>query len=174
MAPITDIIDLGQLGLKPGGGIRFDARVPVGDFVFGQQRYSLSDDPAEVTVDVSRTSSGYVVRVRATDTLEGPCMRCYGDYAMPLSIDHSEVHEPELDEELASDYVKGQEVDVAALVRDAIGLALPTSISSPVDENGFCTECAESKEQLAHLAQAEEAEEPEPDPRWAKLRELEL
>ncbi|MGK2878186.1 MAG: YceD family protein [Solirubrobacterales bacterium] len=176
MAPVTDIVDLGQLGLKPGGGIRFETLVPVGEFVFGAQRYVLEDDPVPVTLDISRTSSGNHIRVRTNDTLKGPCMRCYyADFKLPLQIDHSEVHEPHLDEELASDYVNGQELDLAALVRDAVGLALPTSISSPTDENGVCTECESSAEQLAKLRDSgPEPAEPLPDPRWAKLRELEL
>ena len=176
MAPVTDIVDLGQLGLKPGGGIRFEASVPVGDFKFSDERYSLTEDPAAVTVDIARTSSGYVIRARLTDTIEGPCMRCYGDYSLALAIDQSEVHEPHLDEELASDYVTGQDFDLASFVRDAIGLALPTSISSPVDENGVCIECEHSEQQLAKLRDTDEAaeEEPQLDPRWAKVRELEL
>lgn len=169
------MIDLGQLGLKAGGGIRFEAIVPIGDYVFGAQHYELADDPAPVTVDVSRTSTGYVIRVRGENALEGPCMRCYGDYSLPVKIDHSEIHEPHLDEELASEYVKGNDADLAAMTRDAIGLTLPTSISSPVDENGICTECHNARDQLARLADAPaEAEEPAMDPRWAKLRELEL
>jgi uncharacterized protein len=175
MTPVTDIVDLGQLGLKPGGGIRMEALVPVGEFVFGEQRYLLSKDPVAITLDISRTSSGYVIRVRTKNSLDGPCMRCYGDFSLPLSIDHSEVHEPHLDSDLASDYVSGQELDLAALVRDAVGLSLPVSISSPVDENGVCTDCEQSAEQLAKLRDSEpEAEEPQLDPRWAKLRELEL
>jgi uncharacterized metal-binding protein YceD (DUF177 family) len=175
MPAVSDIIDLGQLGLKPGGGIRFEALVPVGDFIFGGQRYKLSEDPVEVGVDVSRTSTGYVIRLRADDALEGPCMRCYGDYKMALSIDHSEVHEPHLDSDLASEYVKGNDLDLSWLVHDAIGLTLPTSISSPVDDQGFCIECTDSRDQLVHLvAEEPEPEAAEPDPRWAKLRELEL
>ena len=175
MTPVTDIVDLGQLGLKPGGAIRFDALVRVGEFVYGGQTYLLRTDPVPVTVDVSRTSSGSVIRVRTSNALQGPCMRCNADYTMPVTIDHKEVHEPHLDEELASDYVKEQDLDLAALVRDAIGLCLPTSISSPVDDDGVCIECEGSAERLAKLRDSEpEPEAPLPDPRWAKLRELEL
>jgi uncharacterized protein len=172
MAQITDIFDLGSLGLKPGGGTRFDALVHVGEFIFGDQRYTLGDDPLPIHVDVSRTSSGYVIRLRSDNVLDGPCMRCYGDYSMPLDIDHSEIHEPHLEE--PSVYVTGNDVDLAGLTRDAIGLNLPTSISSPVDEDGICTECANAPEQLAHLHDEPSEQEPEPDPRWAKLRELDL
>lgn len=175
MPALTDIIDLGQLGLKPGGGVRFDAAVRVGDFVFGAQHYSMADDPVPVQVDISRTSTGYVIRLRLTDALEGPCMRCYGDYSLPVSVDHSEIHEPHLDEDLASEYVTDNDLDLAAITRDAIGLTLPTSISSPVDENGVCTECENPHERLALLVdEPSESEEPPLDPRWAKLRELEL
>src|SRR3954451_12265145 len=164
MTPVTDIVDLGQLGLKPGGGIRFEALVPVGEFVFGEQRYALRTDPVPMTVDVSRTSTGNVIRGRTSNALQGPCMRCYGDYTMPLTIDHKEVHEPHLDEELASDYVTGQDLDLGALVRDAVGLSLPTSISSPVNKNGFCTDCEQSAEHLANLRDSEpEPDEPQPD-----------
>jgi uncharacterized metal-binding protein YceD (DUF177 family) len=102
-------------------------------------------------------------------------MRCFGDYSLPLAIDHSEVHEPLLEDDLASEYVDGQDLDLAGLVRDAIGLSLPTSISSPTDENGVCIYCQNSAEQLAKLSDSVEgSEEPQLDARWAKLRELEL
>lgn len=175
MPPISTTVDLGELGLKPGGGVRFDAAVPVGEFVFGAQNYALADDPALVTIDVSRTSSGYVIRVRGSHDLEGPCMRCYGDFSLLVKVDHKEVHEPYLDVELASEYVEGNELNLEALVRDAIGLMLPTSISSPIDENGHCTDCTDAKRQLTHLVDETPPEtEKEPDPRWEKLRELEF
>lgn len=175
MPPFTDIVDLGKLGLKPGGAVTFDVLVPVGPFIFGEQRYELSRDPVPVTLYVTRTTGGNVIRARLADKLEGPCMRCYGDYALPLKIDHSEVHEPSLGPDTASEYVQGQELDLAQLVRDAIGLSLPTSISSPVDENGVCIECKNSAQQLAHARDTQEAQAaPEPDPRWAKLREIEF
>jgi uncharacterized metal-binding protein YceD (DUF177 family) len=176
MALVSDIVDLSQLGLKHGGGIGFEARVHVGDFVFSEQHYKLAEDPALVDVYISRTTSGNVIRLRYEGALEGPCMRCYGDYSMPVRVDTTEIHEPLLDEEAASEYVDGHELDLAGLVRDSIGLTLPTSISSPVDENGVCTDCENSAEQLAKLKDSEEdgGEDAQLDPRWAKLRELEL
>jgi uncharacterized metal-binding protein YceD (DUF177 family) len=175
VASLADTIDLGQLGLKPGGGKHFDVRVRIGDFVFGEQHYCMAEDPAPVKIEVSRTTSGNVIRVRMENAIEGPCMRCFGELRLPLEIDHSEVHEPKLEAELASDYVDGVELDLAALVRDAVGLALPTTIASPVDEDGICTECVGSAEQLAKLRdQPGDVEQAQPDPRWAKLRELEL
>jgi uncharacterized protein len=175
MPAVTDIVDLGQLGLKPGGGARFDALVRVGPFTFGEQRYALARDPAPVTVDVTRTTGGNVIRVRLEASLEGPCMRCFGDYSLALAIDHSEVHEPALDPELASGYVEGQELDLARLVRDAVGLSLPASIASPAGADGVCLECEGAAERLALLRDSDDTEAAaQPDPRWAKLRELEL
>ncbi len=175
MAVVSDIVDLSQLGLKHGGGIGFDASVRVGDFVFSEQHYRLREDPAPLRLDISRSTSGNLIRVRLENAVEGPCMRCHGDYSLALSIDHTEIHEPQIDEEMASEYVDGHDLDLAALVRDAIGLALPPAISSPVDEHGVCTECVGSAERLATLMDAAAEEpEPQPDPRWAKLRELEF
>lgn len=183
MPPVSDQLDLEHLGLKPGGGTRFETSVRVGDFTFSGQHYSLADDPLLVLIDASRTTSGYVMRARAKPEVEGPCMRCSDDFGLQLKIDHSEVHEPGLDDELASEYVEDGKLDLAALVRDAVGLALPPSISGPLDESGACTTCDRTHEQLFQLGivgehEALEAGEPdrerEPDPRWAKLRELEL
>ncbi|HEV7918959.1 MAG TPA: DUF177 domain-containing protein [Solirubrobacterales bacterium] len=176
MPPLTDQLDLERLGLKPGGGSRFDIRVRVGAFIFGAQRYELADDPVEVLVDVTRTTSGYVIRARCEAELEGPCMRCADDFALPLKIDQSEIHEPRIGSDLASDYVEGTNFDIAAFVRDAIGLALPPSISGRIDQqSGGCVDCGRGPDQLQELGlTVVEAVEHEPDPRWAKLRELEL
>lgn len=172
MTPVTDIVELGQLGLKPGGSVRFNARVRVGDFVFADMHYRLAEDPAELEVAVDRTTTGHVIHLKLDAALEGPCMRCCADWSLPLQLEQTEVHEPTLDEELASEYVDGQELDLAGLVRDTIGLALPTTIASPVDERGICTECPGAAERLADLADEQAAAQP--DPRWAKLRELDL
>lgn len=183
MPPVSDQLDLEHLGLKPGGGTRFEAAVRVGSFVFSGQHYKLADDPLLVLIDASRTTSGYVVRVRAKPEVEGPCMRCSDDFGLLLKIDHSEVHEPGIDDELASEYVDEGKLDLAALVRDAVGLALPPSMSGKLDESGACTACDRTHEQLLQLGVIGEDEvleagapdhEREPDPRWAKLRELEL
>lgn len=171
------------MGLKPGGGTRFEALVRVGGFIFGSQRYEPADDPLPVLIDASRTSSGFVVRVRAKPRILGPCMRCSDDFSLTVKIDHAEVHEPALDEDLASDYVTGNDLDLVAMVRDAIALALPPSISGPLDDHGACASCERTHVQLLEMGLVDEEDaaafEPgegpgEPDPRWAKLRELEL
>lgn len=185
MPPVTDQLDLKRLGLKPGGGVRFKTAVRVGGFVFGAQCYQLAVDPLPVLVDASRTTSGFVIRLRAEPAIKGPCMRCSDDFSLSLAVDHSEVHEPALGAELASEYVSGNEMDLAALVRDAVGLALPPSISGRFDGGGRCRECGRSRDDMHKLGVFDEGEaeatvggidaiEREPDPRWAKLRELEL
>lgn len=183
MPPVSDQLDLEHLGLKPGGGTRFETAVRVGEFIFSGQRYALTADPLLVLVDASRTTSGYVVRVRAKPEVNGPCMRCSDDFALSLKIDHSEVHEPGIDTELASEYVEDGKLDLAALVHDAVGLALPPSISGPLDDSGDCTACDRTHDQLQLLGVIGEDEatdddvaggEHQPDPRWEKLRELEL
>ncbi len=57
---------------------------------------------------------------------------------------------------------------MAAWARDALALALPTQIVCSADCLGLCPVCGEN----LNTADPEHAHEPEPDPRWAALREL--
>jgi uncharacterized protein len=79
------------------------------------------------------------------------------------------VDQPSTDEEeLASPYVDGDELDVAAWAHDAIALALPQAILCREDCAGLCPECGIPLNDI----EGEHTHEREPDPRWAKLREL--
>ena len=72
-------------------------------------------------------------------------------------------------EELSSEYVEGDQLDLHGWVRDALALALPVQIVCREDCAGLCPDCgANLNEDPGH------AHEREPDPRWAKLRELTL
>ncbi len=61
-------------------------------------------------------------------------------------------------------------LDLAAWARDAFALSAPTQVLCRADCAGLCPVCA------ADLNEAgpEHHHEREPDPRWAKLRELKL
>jgi uncharacterized protein len=127
-------------------------------------------EPAEIEaiIDVSRTThGGYALRLRFSAGITGPCMRCL-EPAMPkTAVDAREVDQPGGGEDLRSPYVKGEELDLAAWARDAYALTLPAQVVCREDCAGLCPECgANLNEQPDH------AHEREPDPRWAKLREL--
>ena len=123
-----------------------------------------------VRVDVSRMShNGYSLRLRFEATLTGPCMRCLGATQPALAVDAREVDQPGGGDELDSPYVDAEEqLDLAGWARDALALALPAQIVCRDDCAGLCPQCGENLNENPH------EHEREPDPRWAKLRELKL
>jgi len=170
MAARTDTFDLGRLRLTAGEGRRLDFSVPVDPLAFGGQTYGVVPPEVPVRLDVSRmTGQGYALRLRFDAALSGPCMRCLADAAPAFAVDAREVDQPGGGDELSSPYVDDEQLDVYAWVRDALALALPAQIACREDCAGLCPQCgADLNDDPEH------AHEREPDPRWAKLRELRL
>ncbi len=168
MAARTDAFDLGRLQLSSGEGRRLVLGVALDPMDFGGQRYAFAPPVADATLDVSRmTHGGYALRLRFDGALDGPCMRCL-DAARPVTgVDVREVHQEHGGEELSSPYVAGEELDLGGWARDALALALPAQVLCRPDCAGLCPRCgANLNDDPGH------EHEPEPDPRWAKLREL--
>jgi uncharacterized protein len=162
-------IDLGRLGLSSGEGTSRDASIEIEPVELGGQRYTARGAVTDARLDISRTTTGYALRLRYGIRLEGPCMRCLEDAADQLSIDAREVDQPGGGEDLRSPYLEGDELDLKSWARDALVLALPVRILCTAECRGLCGICG------ANLNDdREHAHEPEPDPRWAKLSELKL
>ena len=168
MALQTDIFDLGRLALSSGEGRRLDVGVRVDGLSFGGQRYELERTRVTARLDVSRTTTGWSLRLRYDARLDGPCMRCLEHAERGVEIDAREVDQPGGGDELASPYVSGDELDLRAWARDALALALPAQIVCRAECAGLCPTCGENLNENPH------EHEREPDPRWAKLRELKL
>lgn len=166
----AESFDLGRLGLSSGEGRNLALAVPVEPFRFAGQRYSVVGRRVEVRLDVSHTTSGYSLRLRYEARLQGPCMRCLEEADSPLAIDAREVDQPGGGDDLRSPYLEGVELDLRAWARDALALALPAQIVCRDECLGLCAVCGEN----LNDAEAGHGHEREPDPRWAKLRELRL
>jgi len=169
----TDVFELDRLGLTSGEGRRLDLHVHLAPFDFGGERYEMSPDLVEARLDVSRTTgSGYALRLRFAAEVTGPCVRCLEDARPEIAVDAREVQQPGAgDDELSSPYVDDAgELDVAGWARDALALALPAQITCRPECAGLCAVCGENLNE----AGPDHAHEREPDPRWAKLRELRL
>ena len=162
-------LDLGQLALTSGEGCRLDLETRVQPLVLAGQQYAPRA-AVPVRIDVSRTTNGYSLRLRADVPLEGPCMRCLERADREIPIDGREVDQPGGGEDLSSPYVDGDELDLGAWTRDALALALPAQIVCREECLGLCAICGEN----LNAAGPEHGHEPEPDPRWAALRELRL
>jgi uncharacterized protein len=169
MGGTTNTIDLGRLGLSSGEGANLTPRIAIDAVELGGQRYTTPGAVVDARLDLSRTTSGYALRLRYGIALGGPCMRCLEDASRTLSIDAREVDQPGGGEDLRSPYLDGDELDLRSWARDALVLALPTRILCSADCRGLCGVCG------ANLNEdPEHAHEREPDPRWAKLSELKL
>ena len=170
MAPRTDIFDLGRLRMTAGEGRRLDLEVAIEPLELGGETYPVEPPAVPVVLDVSRmTGGGYALRLRFTAGMSGPCMRCLEPAAPSFEVDAREVDQPGGGEELSSEYVADEELDLQAWARDAFTLALPAQLLCREECAGLCPECGEN------LNDAPDHEhEAAPDPRWAKLRELKL
>ena len=172
VAQRTDIFDLARLQLSSGMGRRVDVQVQLDAFEFGGQRYAAQASLTPAVLDISRTVGGYALRLRFESTLDGPCVRCLGSAGVTVKVDERQIDQPseDEDEDLSSEYLEGNELDVHAWARDALALSLPTQIVCRHDCLGLCPVCGED---LNH-AEPGHAHEKEPDPRWAKLSDLRL
>ncbi|HEX7244479.1 MAG TPA: DUF177 domain-containing protein [Solirubrobacterales bacterium] len=172
MSEATTIIDLARLSLAHGEGRRLEVSVRLEPLELGGQSYVAVPDTAPSRLDLSRHSSGYAFRLRFPLRVEGPCMRCLEAAALETEVDAREVaQEGTDDEELTSPYVTDDELDLSRWAHDAAVLALPTQLLCRADCAGLCPVCGES---LNNADPEAHKHEQAPDPRWAKLQELNL
>lgn len=138
--------------------------------------------PAEVAVTYYRCGRDLVFDGRLATTVAATCARCLETYAFevarefrfvlePLDVGHREpFFDRELTEEdLCLSHYSGDEIDLSALVREQLLLALPTRPLCREDCPGLCPHCGR---RLAVGSCG--CSEKSLDPRWAPLRALKL
>ncbi len=171
MAAETHDFDLAGLRLSAGEGRRLALDVRIEPLLLGGEPYAAEPARVPVQLDASRmTGGGYALRLRFSASVVGPCMRCLKRASPTIEVEAREVDRPGGGEELDSPYVHEETLDLAAWARDAFALAIPVTVLCSEDCAGLCGVCA------ADLNEAgpDHRHEAEPDPRWAKLRELKL
>jgi uncharacterized protein len=167
----TDVFDLGRLRLSSGEGRHLELETPLEPLDFAGQRYDVVPAVVPVVLDIARmTGGGYSLRLRFGASVRGPCMRCLLDAEPTTEVDAREIDQPGGGEELDSPYVLAEQLDLARWANDAFALALPVQVVCREDCAGLCPICGEN----FNDAGPEHVHEAEPDPRWAKLRELRL
>jgi DUF177 domain-containing protein len=85
---------------------------------------------------------------------------------LPIRVREYQAENPE-DEELTTEYVGGNTLDVSGWAHDAIALALPDKILCRPDCAGLCVECGKNLNDEPHTHEEEHG-----DPRWAALEAL--
>jgi uncharacterized protein len=168
----SDTVDLARYSLSSGEGRRLDLEARPGRFMFGGQAYEPAGGSVRARLDVSRTASGFALRLRFVAPVRGPCVRCLAESDVAVEVDAREVDQPGSgDEELRSPYVRGAELDLAGWAHDALALAMPERFLCRPDCAGLCAVCGVS---LNEVDPSTHSHEPQGDPRWERLRELKL
>jgi DUF177 domain-containing protein len=154
--------------LRPGEEYRDEIELELEPFELGGQRYlPVPDKPAELAV--SRASTGTVFDLRFAIRLHGPCYRCLEDAVLELPIRAREYQatSPGDAEELTTQYVTDDRLDLATWARDATALELPDKILCRPDCAGLCPVCGRDLNDEPHTHEEELG-----DPRWSGLAEL--
>jgi uncharacterized protein len=161
--------DLRQAKLRPGEEYRDEQEVELAPFDLGGQRYIPVPEEVLAELVISRGSSGTVFELRFRARLHGPCVRCLNDAVVDLPIHGREYQatNPGEAEELRTQYVNENRLDLSAWARDAVALALPEQILCREDCAGLCAVCGEDLNENPH-----EHDEERSDPRWAALEAL--
>jgi DUF177 domain-containing protein len=159
---------LRRLKLRSGEELHDEVVVQLEPFALGGERYLPVPDRTIAQLTIQRATGGDMFRLRFAARLHGPCMRCLEDAVSDVAIDASEYHEASAsDDELRSDYVKDDLLDLSAWARDAIAFALPDQILCRPDCAGLCPECGRNLNREPHVHDDEPT-----DIRWAALEEL--
>jgi len=162
-------LDLRTLKVRSGEQWRDERQIELEPFELGGQRYVAVPQvvPAEVTV--TRASTGTVFELRFDARLHGPCFRCLDDAVLDVPVEAREYQaaNPGGDEELQSQYLADDKLDLSAWARDTIALELPDKILCRPACAGLCAVCGKNLNDEPH-----DHGEPEPDSRWSALAEL--
>ncbi|MDH4339301.1 MAG: DUF177 domain-containing protein [Thermoleophilia bacterium] len=162
-------IDLRRLHIRPGDVREEMLDVELEPFVLGGQRYESSPAVLPVEIRISQASGATVFDMQLEARLTGPCMRCLAFADVNRLVSAREFNDPDAPkaDELRSEYVTDDHLDVSAWARDAIALELPEQILCRPECAGLCPVCGKDLNAEPH-----EHTEREPDPRWAALSEL--
>ena len=162
---------LNKLRLLPGEEHQERVPLAVDPLVLGGQPYIPEPEEIESVLDVQRATGGDALSLRFDVRLLGPCMRCLEDAALPIEVDVREYHDddPAGDDELVSDYVTDDVVELSMWARDAVALSIPDQILCRPDCAGLCPVCGKNLNDEPHTHGDAPA-----DPRWAVLEGLTL
>lgn len=163
------VFDLRRLSLRSGDQHREDVVVELEPLVLGGQNYVPDPTPTPAVLTVTRASSGTVFELGFEVALRGPCFRCLEDATLQLALHVREYQDadPGDDDELRTEYLADDVLNLSAWARDAVAVSLPDKILCRDDCGGLCPICGRNLNEEPHEHAAVEG-----DPRWAALGQL--
>ena len=158
-----------QLKLRPGVEYRDEIELELEPFELGGERYVPVPDRVPAALAITKASTGMVFELGFTTRLHGPCYRCLEDAVLELRIAAREYQatNPEDVDELQTQYVQDDKLDLVSWSRDAVALALPDKILCREDCAGLCPVCGKNLNNEPHVHD----EQPR-DSRWSALESL--
>ncbi len=162
-------LDLRSIRLRAGEQLDEVLELELEPVELGGQRYAPDPERPQASLAITRAASGTVFRLRFSVALRGPCFRCLTESAVHLTCDGTEYEAIGSDpaEELHTEYLADNILDLGAWARDAIVLSLPEKILCRAECSGLCSRCGVDLNVAACTCGP-----PDPDPRWDKLAEL--
>jgi uncharacterized protein len=161
--------DLRTLRLRPGEVRKETIPVELDPFVLGGQRYEASPATIPVELEISQASGAMVFDLQLDVHLSGACMRCLGFAELERHVRVREFHDLDAppSDELRSDYVVDEQLQLSTWACDAVAHELPEQILCREDCAGLCPVCGKDLNEEPH-----EHVQRDPDPRWAALEAL--
>jgi uncharacterized protein len=162
-------LDLRRLRIRSGEQFHGTRRVRLDVLILGGQSYEPVPGEPEADLVVTRTSSGLLFELSLVARLRGPCFRCLEEASLELPLRAREYHAagPDGPEDLVSQYVADDRLDLSSWARDTVALALPDKIICREDCAGLCPECGKDLNAEPHEHAGDVG-----DPRWAALEAL--
>ena len=170
---VPRVLDLRSLDMSPGEARDLVIDVPVDDVIIAGQPYRSVPHEPGAQLEVTQSSSGWHFRMRVATSMVGPCWRCLTEATVPLDADVRDYaafgrsQSVAFDEDLDSEYLDGEALDVGAMARDALVDLLPATILCRADCAGLCPTCGAD----LNLAPCD-CPPPPPDGRWAALEAI--
>jgi uncharacterized protein len=171
--PVTDLVG------HPGATRAVTRAVPVEEF--GKDPWGPAEDAITGDIDLDlhldAVVDGILVRGEVGVDLELPCARCLEPQPVHRDVDVAELFVDPAKREEGDDEDPGYELtdDATAivldtLVRDALLVDLPVRILCDEACQGLCPTCGADR----NRTDCGHGDGDEPDPRWAKLADLDL
>jgi uncharacterized protein len=161
--------NLRTVKLRSGEQYRDEIELDLEPFELSGERYIPVPEKVPAALVITKASTGSVFELRFAARLHGPCFRCLDETVIELPVEAREYQatSPGEAEELKTQYVVDDKLDLAAWSRDALGLAIPDKILCRTDCAGLCPVCGKNLNREPHTH-----DEVSTDSRWAALESL--
>jgi uncharacterized protein len=171
--PVSDLVG------HPGEtrGLRRDVEADAfGAAPWGPAEHGVQD-PVELDLHLDAVVEGILVRGTLGFHVELPCARCLVLQRLDYTVEVAELFQDPTKREDGDEDDPGYEliddltaIDLSTLARDALIVDLPVRVLCTQDCRGLCVECGADRNATDCGHRPEQA----PDPRWAKLADLDL